>query len=93
MPALWRRESPFSSRAFPCHARLLAPDPLFCGVWQTSIVFTLEEAPGALFKALAVFSLRDINLTKVRAHPHCGRALTDRAVKRPGSIVAPVLAA
>nr|GMD50517.1 arogenate dehydratase/prephenate dehydratase 1, chloroplastic [Ipomoea batatas] len=32
---------------------------------QTSIVFTLEEGPGVLFKALACFSLRDINLSKV----------------------------
>lgn len=32
---------------------------------QTSIVFSLEEGPGVLFKALAVFALRDINLTKV----------------------------
>lgn len=34
---------------------------------QTSIVFTLEEGPGVLFKALAVFALREINLTKVNA--------------------------
>lgn len=33
--------------------------------FQTSIVFTLEEGPGVLFKALAVFALRDINLSKV----------------------------
>ena len=32
---------------------------------QTSIVFSLEEGPGILFKALAVFALRQINLTKV----------------------------
>jgi len=28
-------------------------------------VFTLNEGPGVLFKALAVFALRDINLSKV----------------------------
>ncbi|XP_058763331.1 arogenate dehydratase/prephenate dehydratase 1, chloroplastic-like [Vicia villosa] len=34
------------------------------GPHKTSIVFSLEEGPGALFKALAVFSMRDINLSK-----------------------------
>jgi len=34
---------------------------------QTSIVFSLVEGPGALFKALAVFALRQINLAKVLA--------------------------
>nr|KAJ0188497.1 hypothetical protein LSAT_V11C900486400 [Lactuca sativa] len=32
---------------------------------QTSIVFTLEEGPMVLFNALAVFALREINLSKV----------------------------
>ena len=42
--------------------------PCWSVVWsffQTSIVFSLEEGPGQLFKALAVFALRQINLTKV----------------------------
>jgi hypothetical protein len=33
---------------------------------KTSIVFTLPESPGALYKALACFSLRDVDFSKVR---------------------------
>jgi prephenate dehydratase len=43
------------------------------GADKTSLAFSVKNTPGALFKALSVFSLRDISLSKIESRPMRGR--------------------
>lgn len=41
--------------------------------WKTSLVFSIRNVPGALFRALSALALRDLNLAKVESRPLRGK--------------------
>jgi prephenate dehydratase len=41
--------------------------------FKTSVVFTVKNLPGALFRCLSAFALRDLNMTKIESRPLRGK--------------------
>jgi prephenate dehydratase len=58
--------TPDYARLHPCQAEAHVP-------WKTSLVFSTRNIPGALFRALSAFALRDLNLTKIESRPLRGK--------------------
>jgi prephenate dehydratase len=54
--------------SLPAYQRLIPR-----GANKTSIAFKVRNVPGALFKSLSVFALRDISLSKIESRPLRGR--------------------
>lgn len=47
--------------------------PTATALWKSSVVFATANTPGALFRAMACFALRNINLTKIESRPLRGK--------------------
>ena len=61
---LLRRPDDPRARRFPSAERV---------TWKTSLLFTTRNVPGALFRCLSAFALRDLNLTKIESRPLRGK--------------------
>lgn len=49
------------------------PKPEPAKRFKTTVVFTTRNTPGALFRSLSAFALRDLNLTKIESRPLRGK--------------------
>ncbi len=61
------------TRFFLLYPSKKLPAPRPAKEWKTSLVFTTRNTPGALFRGLAAFALRDLNLTKIESRPLHGK--------------------
>ena len=52
------------------HDRVRGDQRSESGTWKTSLVFAVKNSPGMLFRAMACFALRDINLSKIESRPN-----------------------
>lgn len=55
------------------YARRHITPPSAHTTWKTSLVFSTHNVPGALFRALSAFALRDLNMTKIESRPLRGK--------------------
>ena len=51
------------------HGLHLLQSPSDTRMCKTSVVFSLKEGPGELFKACSVFALRGLNMTNIESRP------------------------